>query len=129
MSARFEPLRACNHGGTYRWCTDFAATCGTGYRERTDTTAEDRACGHNRTEHLRQHVKTDGDSVYDRCYGWREDSESLNNTLDRTLYRGRTHAQASRGPPHARYTHTRRPDRHRPRTAASGTATRRPGHR
>jgi hypothetical protein len=30
-----------------------------------------------------------GDSVYDRCYGWREDAESLNNTLDRTLYGGR----------------------------------------
>jgi hypothetical protein len=45
--------------------------------------------GYNRAEHLRQHVKTDtGDSVYDGCYGWREDSESLNNTLDRTLCGG-----------------------------------------
>lgn len=28
-------------------------------------------------------------NVYDRCYGWREDAESLNNTLDRTRYGGR----------------------------------------
>lgn len=40
------------------------------------------ARGHSSAEHLRQHVKTgDGDSVYDRCYGWREDSESLDNTV------------------------------------------------
>ena len=39
---------------------------------------------------LRQHLKTDtGGSVCDTCYGWREDSESLNSTLDRTLYGGR----------------------------------------
>jgi hypothetical protein len=64
--------------------------CGTVHRARIDTTDVDRSRGYNRAEHLRQHVKTDaGDSVYDRCYGWREDSESLNNTLDRTLYGGR----------------------------------------
>jgi hypothetical protein len=35
--------------------------------------------GYNRAEHLRQHVKTDdGDSVYDRCYGWREHSDTTN---------------------------------------------------
>ncbi len=28
-------------------------------------------------------------STYDRCYGWREDAESRNNTLDRTRYGGR----------------------------------------
>ena len=28
-------------------------------------------------------------STYDRSYGWREDAESLNNTLDGTLYGGR----------------------------------------
>jgi hypothetical protein len=59
-------------------------------RASTDTTETDINRGYNRAEHLRQHVKTDtGDSVYDRCYGWREDAESLNNTLDRTLYGGR----------------------------------------
>jgi hypothetical protein len=60
------------------------------HRARIDTTDADGNRGYNRAEHLRQHVKTDdSDSVYDRCYGWREDSESLNNTLDRTLYGGR----------------------------------------
>lgn len=80
-----------NADGNHRWYIEFATpTCGTVQRERIDTTDDDRKRGYNRAEHLRQHVKTeDGDSVYDRCYGWREDSESLNNTLDRTLYGGR----------------------------------------
>ncbi|WP_233213495.1 hypothetical protein [Mycobacterium hubeiense] len=74
-----------------RWYVEFAIpSCGTVHRERIDTTDDDRDRGYNRAEHLRQHVKTDdADSVYDRCYGWREDVESLNNTLDRTLYGGR----------------------------------------
>lgn len=80
-----------NADGGHRWYIEFATpSCGTVHRERIDTTTDDRTRGHNRAEHLRQHVKTDdGDSVYDRSYGWREDSESLNNTLDRTLYGGR----------------------------------------
>jgi hypothetical protein len=80
-----------NADGSHRWYIEFATpSCGTVHRQRVDTTDEDRKRGHNRAEHLRQHIKTDdGDSVYDRCYGWREDAESLNNTLDRTLYGGR----------------------------------------
>lgn len=87
--AKIYPRR--NTDGSHRWYIEFATpSCGTVHRERIDTTEADRARGYNRAEHLRQHVKTDdGDSVYDRCYGWREDSESLNNTLDRTLYGGR----------------------------------------
>jgi hypothetical protein len=31
---------------------------------------------YNRAEHPRQNVKTDhGNSVYDRCYGWREGAD------------------------------------------------------
>ncbi|HET9874948.1 MAG TPA: hypothetical protein VFQ37_04185 [Mycobacterium sp.] len=52
----------------HRWYLEFAAlSCGTVHRERIDTTADDRKRGHNRAEHLRQHVKADdGDSVYER---------------------------------------------------------------
>ena len=80
-----------NADSSYRWYIEFATpSCGTVHRERIDTTADDRKRQLNRAEHLRQHVKTDeGYSVYDRCYGWREDSECLNNTLDRTLHGGR----------------------------------------
>ncbi|MGH3524400.1 MAG: hypothetical protein ACRDU4_16635 [Mycobacterium sp.] len=80
-----------NADGSHRWYLEFATlSCGTVHRKRIDTTDADRTRGYNRAEHLRQHVKTDdGDSLYDRCYGWREDNESLNNTLDRTLYGGR----------------------------------------
>lgn len=85
-----------NRAGIYRWYIDFATTCGTVQSERIDITPEDRDKGYNRTEHLRQHTKTDdGNSVYDRCYGWREDAESLNNTLDRTLYGGRITAHSA----------------------------------
>jgi hypothetical protein len=92
--AKIYPRR--NTDGS-RWYIEFAIpSCGTVHRERIDTTDGDRDRGYNRAEHLRQHVKTDdGDSVYDRCYGWREDSESLNNTLDRTLYGGRMIAYAA----------------------------------
>ncbi|MBV8180828.1 MAG: hypothetical protein JO045_18920 [Mycobacterium sp.] len=87
--AKVYPRR--NAAGVHRWYLEFATpSCGTVHRQRIDTTEDDRKRGYNRAGHLRQHVKTDaGDSVYDRCYGWREDSESVNNTLDRTLYGGR----------------------------------------
>jgi hypothetical protein len=80
-----------NANASYRWYVEFATpSCGTVHRDRLDTTETDVNRGYNRAEHLRQHVKTDiGDSVYDRCYGWREDAESLNKTLDRTLSGGR----------------------------------------
>jgi hypothetical protein len=87
--AKIYPRRKTD--GSRRWYIEFATpSCGTVHRDRIDTTEADRSRGYNRAEHLRQHVKTDaGDSVYDRCYGWRKDAESLNNTLDRTLYGGR----------------------------------------
>ncbi|MGC7332161.1 hypothetical protein RBA18_22765, partial [Mycobacteroides abscessus subsp. massiliense] len=75
---------------TYRWYIDFATTCGTVQSERIDITDDDVKAGYNRTEHLRQHTKTDeGHSLFDRCYGWREDAESLNNTLERRWARRR----------------------------------------
>ncbi|MDO3299245.1 hypothetical protein P5V47_11145 [Mycobacteroides abscessus subsp. massiliense] len=85
-----------NPGGTHRWYIDFATVCGTIQAHyRIDTTDKDHERGYNRAEHLRQFTKTDaGDGVYDRCYGWREDAESLNNTLDRTLYGGRMTAHS-----------------------------------
>ncbi|MED5813610.1 hypothetical protein VST63_14710 [Mycolicibacterium sp. 050232] len=85
-----------NRAGIYRWYIDFATTCGTVHHQRIDTTGDDTKKNYNRAEHLRQHTKTEnGDSVYDRCYGWREDAESLNNTLDRTLYGGRMTAHTA----------------------------------
>jgi hypothetical protein len=54
---------------------------------RFDSTDEDQRAGFKRTERIRQH--TPGSTVYQRCYGFREDAESWNNTLDRTLYGGR----------------------------------------
>jgi hypothetical protein len=85
-----------NHSGIYRWYIEFAPLCGTLCSERIDVVDTDPDKGYNRTEHLRQHTKTkQGDGLYDRCYGWREDAESLNNTLDRTLYGGRMTAHSA----------------------------------
>jgi len=82
--------------GTYRWYIEFAPLCGTVTKVRIDNTEDDDKKGYKRAEHLRQFTKTeDGTSLYDRCYGWREDSESLNNTLDRTLYGGRMTAHSA----------------------------------
>ncbi len=61
--------------------------CGSTKRIRLDTTDEDQRTGYNRAERIRQHAP--GSKAYQSCYGWREDSESWNNTLDRTLYCGR----------------------------------------
>ncbi|GAA2420854.1 hypothetical protein GCM10009856_33470 [Mycolicibacterium llatzerense] len=92
--AKVYPRR--NRNGTFRWYIEYAALCGTVYTDRIDNTDEDAKKGYNRAEHLRQHTKTEeGDSIYDRCYGWREDAESLNNTLDRTLYGGRMTAHSA----------------------------------
>jgi hypothetical protein len=64
--------------------------CGTVHSERLDTTDEDKKRDYNRTEHQRRHVKTDeGDGIYDRCYGWREDADSTNDLLQHTLHKRR----------------------------------------
>jgi hypothetical protein len=85
-----------NKNGTYRWYIEFIPLCGTASLERIDIVKTDPDKGYNRIEHLRQHTKTEqGDGLYDRCYGWREDAESLNNTLDRTLYGGRMTAHSA----------------------------------
>jgi hypothetical protein len=85
-----------NRNGTHRWYIEYAALCGTVYTDRIDNTEDDAKRGYNRAEHLRQYTKSEaGDGLYDRCYGWREDSESLNNTLDRTMYGGRVTAYSA----------------------------------
>lgn len=87
---RGKVMRRKNGDDTFRHYIEFAMQCGTIHSIRVDTTPDDRTRDFKRSHHLRLHIKTDtGDSVYDRCYGWREDSESANNTLDRTLYGGR----------------------------------------
>lgn len=88
---RHKIKRRSNADGSFRWYVDFAIpSCGTLHSQRIDTSSIDRHRELNRSHHLRQHVPTDdGDGTYDRCYGWREDAESFNNTLDRSLYGGR----------------------------------------
>lgn len=78
-----------NTGGVFRWYIDIALACGTVHTERLDITDGDEKSRYNRTEHLRQHIKNGADGVYRRCYGWREDAESVNDLLQQTLYKGR----------------------------------------
>jgi hypothetical protein len=59
-------------------------------RERINTTGADHKRQLNRAEHLRQHVKpTTATASTTAATGTRDDSESLNSTLDRTRYGGR----------------------------------------
>ncbi|SHT89391.1 Uncharacterised protein [Mycobacteroides abscessus subsp. abscessus] len=78
-----------NADGAFRWYIDIALACGTVHTERLDTTERDEKRRYNRTEHLRQHIKDGTDGVYRRCYGWREDAESVNDLLQQALYKGR----------------------------------------
>lgn len=94
--AKIYPRR--NIDGTFRWYLDFAPSCGTVHTERIDITKADAACKYNRTEHIRQHTKAPDDEhkgVYDRCYGWREDSESVNDILQEKLHKRRMIAYTS----------------------------------
>lgn len=89
-------MRRKNADHTWRWYRDSAASCGTIHRFRIDNTADDERTGFNRAQHFRQHPPKDPHSLHARAYGWREDSESLHNSLDRTLYGGRMIAHTAR---------------------------------
>ena len=70
--------------GTYRWYIQFAPLCGTLTEVRI--AAADKQQGLQARRVSASVTKTtEGSSLYDRCFGWREDSESTNNALDRTL--------------------------------------------
>jgi hypothetical protein len=59
-------------------------------RECINTTGADHKRQLNRAEHLRQHVKpTTATASTTAATSTRDDSESLNSTLDRTRYGGR----------------------------------------
>ncbi|EFV15094.2 hypothetical protein [Segniliparus rugosus] len=73
-----KPPHAC------RWYQDFVLPCGKTLTIRLDNTDEDCAVRKPRAERIRQHAPEGG--VYQDRYGWREDSESWNNIVDRTLY-------------------------------------------
>lgn len=76
--------RRANSDGTFRWYIEFAIpSCGTIHRQRIDISGADRKRDNNRAEHLRQFAPNT--TVYTACYGWREDSESINATLKRAL--------------------------------------------
>lgn len=71
----------------YRWYQEVELSCGITRLVRIDITDEDRRTGFKRVERIRQHAPDS--EIYEAKYGFREDSESWNNTIDRTLYGGR----------------------------------------
>lgn len=97
----YEPLPIAKiydrgkRNGHHRWYIDFATTCGTVQSRRIDNTNKDNKRGYSRAEHLRQQTRTEGgQGVHARCFGWHEDAESLDNTLDRTQYGDRMTAHS-----------------------------------
>lgn len=75
-----------NLGATasHRWYLEIELDCGRTLMVRVDATEDDARTGYNRTERIRQHAPTS--KTYQSCYGWREEAESWNNLIDRTLY-------------------------------------------
>lgn len=80
-------LEKRGRGGRHRWYHVVRLACGNEHRIRLDATEQDGRTGFNRAEHLRQHPP-DSDG-YTRTYHWRPDAESLNSTLDATLWNRR----------------------------------------
>lgn len=78
-------IRRRNLGSsTHRWYQELELSCGRTRLIRLDSTEEDQHTGRNRAERVHQHAPDS--QVYQDCYGWREEAESWNNSLDRTLY-------------------------------------------
>ncbi|HEX7168602.1 MAG TPA: hypothetical protein VF230_16595 [Acidimicrobiales bacterium] len=89
--------RRRNADGTWRWYGTFALPDELGGSEilvRLDTTDEDRCRKFNRTEHLRPIPPADAD--YRRLYPRRSDAESINRSLDDSLWLRRAHSVGAR---------------------------------
>ena len=79
--------------GLYRWYNDYRLPEHLGGGQitvRLHQDDEDRRCRFNRTENVRPIPPSDPD--FPRLYGRRNDSESLNRSLEDTLFLGRAHS-------------------------------------
>ncbi|MFT3659935.1 MAG: hypothetical protein QM809_00655 [Gordonia sp. (in: high G+C Gram-positive bacteria)] len=78
------------------WYTTIELPCGN--TRRVKINAEEPS-GQYRIERLRQAAKDDRDpnALYDRIYGRREDAESANNIIERTLHGGRAISHTAAG--------------------------------
>ncbi|MGF9660651.1 hypothetical protein AAIH25_02135 [Arthrobacter crystallopoietes] len=82
--SRLKQYTRKNANGTYRWYADIQLSCGCKHSERLDCMDED---ARNRTQLIRLHPPESDE--YKNTYGWRAHIESVNNTLDTSLYRHR----------------------------------------
>ncbi|MGO3327653.1 MAG: hypothetical protein ACTIMF_13780 [Gordonia sp. (in: high G+C Gram-positive bacteria)] len=74
--------------GTHDWYQDVELSCGHQHRIRVNKPTVDQQPF--RIERLRQAAKDEtDDALYNRIYGRREDSESTNNIIERTMHGGR----------------------------------------
>ncbi|WP_353109066.1 hypothetical protein [Gordonia sp. (in: high G+C Gram-positive bacteria)] len=82
-------LSANRRQNSYAWYLEVELSCGNLRRFRVNKPSPD---GPLRIERLRQAAKDESDdsAVYNRIYGRREDAESVNNILERTLHGGRS---------------------------------------
>lgn len=90
---RRKVVQRRNADKTWRWYGEYAlpAEAGGGeVRVRLDATDHDREVGFNRTEHVRPIPP--GDADYAHLYPRRNDIESINRTVDDSMWLGRAHS-------------------------------------
>lgn len=88
---RRRTIRRQDKNGKYRWYNEYLTADGNKVNVRLDTTEEDTARKLNRSENVRQIPPTDPD--FKRIYGRRSDAESINRSLDDSMWLGRAHSK------------------------------------
>ncbi|WP_440714205.1 hypothetical protein [Gordonia sp. FQ] len=90
LDTRLDVARifATGRAGATRWYLEVVLPCGNKHRIRINEIGSD---GKHRIERVRQSAKVEDDpnAHFNQFYGRREDAESANNVIERTLYGGR----------------------------------------
>jgi len=91
---RIKTIRRQDKNDKYRFYNQYALPDGDTVMVRLDTTDEDRERKLNRSENVRQIPPSDSD--FKRIYGRRADAESINRSLDDSMWLGRAHSKGAR---------------------------------
>ena len=91
---RIKTIRRQDKNTKYRFYNQYELHSGEHVMVRLDTTDEDRKRKLNRAENVRQIPPTDPD--FKRIYGRRADAESINRSLDDSMWLGRAHSKGAR---------------------------------
>jgi hypothetical protein len=90
---RLRTMRQVDNSGRFRFYNEYSLPGGGTVTLRLDTTEQDKARKLNRSENVRQIAP--GDLDFDRIYKRRSDAESINRSLEDTLWLGRAHSRGA----------------------------------